>query len=296
MINTFDFQVGHPSAFAQLAVKEMLFLYYKCPQEENSVSRYTHFNKIFFVLDGKKTFHQRDRSWEMTAGKSFMIRKAAYAQEKFYDYEWEVICFYIPDSFLKSFFDEHRKQLMLREICPPSADGLIEIDVTESTRAFFYSVIPYFTQITPPSEDLLELKFKELLMHVMLNPMNRELVSYVYRLSESRKPQLSDIMEANFTFNLPISEFARIAQRSLASFKRDFIQQYKTTPGKWLTFKRLQYASHLLETSKKSITEITDECGFENGTHFSRIFKETYLLSPLQYRKKLNPKENLLSL
>jgi AraC-like DNA-binding protein len=296
MINTFDFQVELPGSFAQLTAKEMLLLYYRSPQVDQKGCQYTHFNKIFFVLDGKKTFHQRDKSWEMTTGKSFMIKRAAYGQEKFYDYEWEVLCFYIPDSFLKNFFDEHRKELLHREISPPSVDGLIEIDVTESTRAFFYSVIPYFTQKIPPSEDLLELKFKELLMHILMNPTNQELVSYVHRMSQSRKPQLSDIMEANFTFNLSMSEFARMAQRSLASFKRDFIQQYKTTPGRWLTSKRLEYASHLLETSKKSITEITDECGFENGTHFSRIFKESYLLSPLQYRKKLISRENILSL
>jgi AraC-like DNA-binding protein len=295
MINTFDFQLEHPTEFAQLTVKEMLFLYYKCPQIDKKIYLYTHFNKIFFVLDGKKTFHQRNKSWEMTTGKSFMIKKSAYGQEMFAKFEWEVVCFYMPDSFLKNFFDEHRTQLLLKAICPPSADGLIEIDVTESTRAFFYSVIPYFKQKIPPSADLLELKFKELLMHILLNPANRELLSYVYHLSESNKPQISDIMEANYTFNLSLAEFARISQRSLASFKREFILQYQTTPGKWLTSKRLEYAVHLLQTSKKSITEITDECGFENGTHFSRIFKQTYQLSPLQYRKKMNSRESLLT-
>ena len=102
MINTFDFQLEHPTEFAQLNVKEMLFLYYKCPQVDEKVYLYTHFNKIFFVLDGKKTFHQRNRSWEMTTGKSFMIKKSAYGQEKFAKFQWEVVCFYMPDSFLSS--------------------------------------------------------------------------------------------------------------------------------------------------------------------------------------------------
>jgi AraC family transcriptional regulator, exoenzyme S synthesis regulatory protein ExsA len=62
---------------------------------------------------------------------------------------------------------------------------------------------------------------------------------------------LPEIMEANYTFNLSIAEFARISQRSHASFKRDFISCYKTTPGKWLVQKRLEYAKHLLESSSK---------------------------------------------
>ncbi len=58
-------------------------------------------------------------------------------------------------------------------------------------------------------------------------------------------------MEASYTFNLSINEFARIAQRSVASFKREFYEYYRITPGKWLTHKRLEYAKLLLHTSKK---------------------------------------------
>ena len=52
-------------------------------------------------------------------------------------------------------------------------------------------------------------------------------------------------------FNLSVDEFARIAQRSVATFKREFSEYYHTTPGKWLTQKRLEYAKILLDTSKK---------------------------------------------
>ncbi len=93
-------------------------------------------------------------------------------------------------------------------------------------------------------------------------------------------------MEANYTFNLSLAEFARIAHRSLASFKRDFKESFDTTPGKWLTEKRLEYAKLMLNTSKKRINEIAGESGFENVTHFSRVFKDRFGLSPLNYRKQ----------
>jgi AraC family transcriptional regulator, exoenzyme S synthesis regulatory protein ExsA len=60
------------------------------------------------------------------------------------------------------------------------------------------------------------------------------------------------------------------------------------SPGKWLTHKRLEYAKLLLNTSKKNVSEIAYTTGFENITHFSRIFKEKYNLSPLQFRKETN--------
>ena len=93
-------------------------------------------------------------------------------------------------------------------------------------------------------------------------------------------------MEKNYTYNLALKEYARISSRSLAAFKRDFLKYYRTTPGKWLTGKRLTHARMLLNTTKQSITEIAFNSGFENISHFSRIFKEKFGLSPLQFRKK----------
>ncbi|MFP4198909.1 MAG: helix-turn-helix domain-containing protein [Halanaerobium sp.] len=44
-------------------------------------------------------------------------------------------------------------------------------------------------------------------------------------------------------------------------------------------------AGKLLQQSKLSVTEIATEVGFNNITHFGRIFKEITDLSPLAYRK-----------
>ena len=96
-------------------------------------------------------------------------------------------------------------------------------------------------------------------------------------------------MEANYTFNLTIEEFARISQRSVGTFKREFHEYYQTTPGKWLTQKKLEYAKQLLDLNQKNVSEIAYASGFENLSHFSRIFKEKYGLSPLQHRLKANP-------
>ena len=67
--------------------------------------------------------------------------------------------------------------------------------------------------------------------------------------------------------------------------KGEFQHHYHNSPGKWLTDKRLEYAKHLLETSKKSVSEVADACGFENPAHFSRVFKEKTGMAPLQFRK-----------
>lgn len=286
MINTYDFQVAHPDYFKQCAVRDLLFLYYKCPQEEKKVNLYTHYNKIIYVLDGKKSIHHRGKTWVLTKDTCFLIRKTAYNQERFYETEWEVLCFYLPDNYLQQVFKEYRSHLSLKNIPAPPADMLIEINVNEATRAFFYSIVPYFTQQVPPSESLLELKFRELIFNILSNPANSNLLAYVNSIVDCQKPRLQEVMEANYTFNLSLSEYARLTQRSLATFKREFTENFHTTPGKWLIQKRLEYAQLLLNTSQKNVNEVAYESGFENVTHFSRVFKEKFGLSPLQYRKQ----------
>ncbi len=286
MINTYDFQVEHPEMFSHLAVKDLLFLHYKCPQEDKMINIYTHLNKFIFVLEGKKMLHHQNQSLLLTTETAVFFKKTAYSAERFREIEWEVLCFYCPDNYLRQIFSEYRQQLPLKNIPATCSDTLIEINVNAITRAFFYSIVPYFKQKPKPSENLLELKFKELLFSILANPANAQLLAYVNSIMDRHKPLLSEIMEANFTFNLSLAEYARIAQRSLAAFKREFMDTYKTTPGKWLSQKRLQYAQYLLDTSKKNVNEIAYESGFENVTHFSRVFKEKFGSSPLQYRKR----------
>lgn len=287
MDNTYDYITNRPKEFKQLAVNDLLFLHYKCPQEDKYIYVYNHFNQIAFTLQGMKIFHLGAHSWSMSEDATHFAKKGAWKQENA-NFEWELLAFYFPDDFLCRFYNDNRQLLQVSSLPAPPAEPLIGVKINDATRAFFYSVLPYFSQQHPPAASLLELKFRELLFNILSNPDNAGLLAYVHYLSDFHRPPLNDIMEANFYFNLSIAEFARIAQRSVSTFKRDFRQQYRTTPGKWLLEKRLGYAKLLLSTSQKNVNEIAEDSGFENVTHFIRVFKDKYGAAPLQYRKKLN--------
>ncbi len=99
---------------------------------------------------------------------------------------------------------------------------LIEINVNETTRAFFYSILPYFTEKLPPAEGLLELKFKELLFNIFLDSSNSGLLAYANSIGHMEKTPLWQIMETNYMFNLTIGQFARMGHRSVSVFKKSF--------------------------------------------------------------------------
>lgn len=53
----------------------------------------------------------------------------------------------------------------------------------------------------------------------------------------------------------------------------------------YLTHIRLKAACDMLKTSKLSITEIAQSCGFNNPSYFCRVFKKHFGFSPLEYKK-----------
>jgi AraC-like DNA-binding protein len=85
---------------------------------------------------------------------------------------------------------------------------------------------------------------------------------------------------------MQLHEYARLCHRSLSSYKRDFYNTFRISPGRWLLEKRLTRATHLLSHSDKPIHDVMCESGFNNIAHFDRAFKKQFGLPPLQYRKQ----------
>jgi AraC-like DNA-binding protein len=73
---------------------------------------------------------------------------------------------------------------------------------------------------------------------------------------------------------------------SLTTFKKAFGGHFGTTPAAWLKSKRLELAHQKLLGTDLSVYDISLECGFEDTSHFIRVFKSRYGLTPLQYRQQ----------
>lgn len=82
-----------------------------------------------------------------------------------------------------------------------------------------------------------------------------------------------------------------VAQAS--SLSRTYLSKYfKNMTGQtlfaYIQQTRIKYASYLLQTGEKSMTDIALESGFESVSYFNRIFKKYYGVTPGQLRKKKN--------
>lgn len=286
MINIYDFLRSQGDEYRTLSFKDLLFAHYQCPQRDRYSKTYTHHNSIVYVISGTKAYHGSGKSYPLTEGGCFFVKKGACDQERFYDQDWLIMAFFVPDDYFRQVIQEYRSLLPLKSLPEFPKDLVLTLHMQDILKGFFDSMMPYFLQKPHPPESLIELKCRELLFSLLSDPGNAGLLSYISHVCDSIRPPLEEVMESNYMYNLSLTEFARIAQRSLATFNRDFVKQFKVTPGKWLTQKRLDHAQLLLDTTKKSVNEVADDCGFENPTHFSRVFKERSGMSPRQYRER----------
>lgn len=286
MINYYERVKGQPEIFHQLTCKELLFAKYNCPLEQQITDKWWQHHYFMYIVTGKEVIRTPNQSWMLTPGRAVFIKKGACIMEKFFDDVLCIMSFFVPDSYFVPFLREN-SSLLLRDGLPDACnDTVVPIELNNAMTAFYDSMSSYFLTKEKPPEQLLELKFRELLLLIISNPINKELHAYLKTLLPHQADNLHQIMEANCLFNLSQEDYAKLCNRSLSSFKRDFQLVYKVPPGQWLLEKRVNYAQKLIITTDKSIGDVCFESGFESSTHFSRVFKEHFGIAPLQYRKQ----------
>ncbi|TXG39161.1 helix-turn-helix domain-containing protein [Seonamhaeicola maritimus] len=286
-MNIYEIHKGNPDIFTQLYLKDQLFCYYQCPQKEKIVQLYSNHNQLTFTLGGQRILRQGDKKWTLTQDKGFLVKRGAFLQELPNNYsDWKVLVLYFKDDYLKKVFEEFRPHFVLKNLPEVKVEMIEEFTIDEKIQNIYESLLPYFSKSQLLPDSIFEGKFKELLFNILIHPSNKQTLAYINQIVDEYTIPIWQVMESNYYYDLKISEFAEIANRSTSTFRRDFIKHYQTSPGKWLTAKRLEKATSLLQTSNKTISEITFDCGFKNISHFSRIFKEKFKLTPTEYRAK----------
>ena len=286
MFKLLDF-VHENCLFKQYKVNDLLFVEYKCVADESLLKVWSQHNYFLYVISGKKVWQTIHSTYEVTSGQAIFVKKGANIVHQFFDKNFCSLIIFVPDHFISHVIQQSAVRIPMVKAPAEPSDSVIRIHLDEVLTAYFQSLFAFFHKKEAPPKTLLEIKFKELILDLTLSSKNKVLCSYFLSLCSSSKTSIREIMESNFRYNMKLEEFAELCGRSLTSFKRDFSTIYKTSPGKWLTRKRLEYARYLLETTDKNINELTFESGFENASHFIKTFKQTYGMPPLQFKRSV---------
>lgn len=104
---------------------------------------------------------------------------------------------------------------------------------------------------------------------------------------QARDPRLEaamDIIEQNLAEPPSIEELAQRAGLSRRQLERIFRNELSMSPWKYALGRRLRQAHLLLTQTEHSITDIAQECGFADASHFSRHVRATFGAAPQTVR------------
>lgn len=286
MESLYDFVKANPEAMRQFSCKGVLFLKADCPRSLKFDDWNEH-NCFIYVLNGSKCLYTREKSWPLLQGSTLFVKKGAITIEKLGEDPLCALMFFVPDEFVRCFMKENALLIPAVDFSVSTVDQVLPVQTTPVMQAFYDSVMSYFETGTQPAENLLELKFRELLLNIITTESNFVLIRYFCKLAQDGMDDLKDVMENNCLYNLELHEYARLCHRSLSKFKRDFTASFGQSPGRWLLQKKLDHACRLLIQTGKQVTDVAYESGFVNVTHFDRVFKENLGTSPVKYRKQV---------
>lgn len=95
------------------------------------------------------------------------------------------------------------------------------------------------------------------------------------------------LMEMNTEEPISTHTIARSIKVSTRQMERLFARYLGTSPNKYYRQIRLHKARILIEGSKLSLSQVALACGFESHSHFSRVFKNRYGVTPYDVRSRL---------
>lgn len=101
-------------------------------------------------------------------------------------------------------------------------------------------------------------------------------------------PGIIAFLEANYTKSIGIEDCAAHCGVSASTVSHRFSRATGQTVSEWLSDVRLRHARALLSETCLDILDVALECGYRDGSWFSKAFRKAEGVSPSEWRNRLN--------
>lgn len=144
--------------------------------------------------------------------------------------------------------------------------------------------------------------FRQLIASETLPPSQRDLaattaicalVQYYFDHSEvicreaaaDRIAQVITYIDQHYTEPITLAQLAKLSSYSPAHLTKRFRESTGVPPIRYLNNVRLQQAKYLLQFSALPVSQVMEQCGFNDAAYFSRSFKKMLGYSPQAFRE-----------
>ncbi|MCF4007895.1 MULTISPECIES: AraC family transcriptional regulator [Gammaproteobacteria] len=153
------------------------------------------------------------------------------------------------------------------------------------TQQLLEKMITLFSENEQHRDYLIELSLNELITR-LLQQQSRELLLASCKQNNQTTPlgNVLNYIEQHLSEDIQIETLCKIACMSRSKFYQQFKLAFGVTPAQWQQQLRLQQAYRLLQTGER-ISQVCYQLGFNNPSHFSRVFKQTFGAAPIHIAK-----------
>lgn len=199
--------------------------------------------------------------------------------------DYTSLLIFMENEFVDYFLDSHVpefKHERLNADLPP-----FTFKTSEFITANANQVIQHVLHPRDYSRCIVKFASHQILLQILSGDPSKTFVSFLKDLVCHKTIDLAYFMENNFNRQLSIPDMAKLTGRSLSAFKKEFTDRFNTTPVKWQLNRRLEYAEYQLKHSHYSVSAVAYSSGFENISHFSKVYKQKFGASPKSARSEV---------
>ncbi len=109
-------------------------------------------------------------------------------------------------------------------------------------------------------------------------------------LADSKMREIHDYLTENFRENITLEELSFLFGTNKTTLCKTFKAAFGTSIISYVNSLKIKEARRLIRDGAVNITQISDELGFSSIHYFSRLFKKTMGISPMEYIKTLRAK------
>lgn len=236
---------------------------------------------LIFVVSGVKLLHFSDHTLKITPNSVFLLKKGIYVMAEYIEegLEFEALMLFLPEYVLKSFIPKFNQKSNYS-----TNDPYVVIPANQLIQDFKAQFRQYFNHQLFDYKQLIPLKLHEIITLLFSSGFEQKMLSFIYSAVSTDLKDMTAVIEENILHPITVSELAKLCNRSLAAFKRDFKKQYQSSPRIYINQQRLKHARMLLQNTNKLVSEIASECAFESTSYFIRIFKQEFGITPQAIR------------
>ncbi len=99
--------------------------------------------------------------------------------------------------------------------------------------------------------------------------------------------KITEYIENNFTQDITRETLAKIFNVNVYYISRIFKEHFKMNLRSYLGLIRSEYASTLIRTTNRTLTDIAFDSGFDSIRTFNRVFKDIYGISPSEFKNNI---------